>query len=197
MCSFRSRAIATEALRSHQLAAAAEKRLVKAAAKDVAPELTALLGAVTAATLIACGADPRKYGSAGALEKALGLNLCVYSSGKKQGQLHIGKRGDSTARQMLYLATLRLIKDDPIAAAWYRKKVARDGAESTPERRGTSKRKAVVALMRKLVKGLWHVARGAVFDARKLFDVGRLTLPASAPVTTKDKPTTTLEAAMS
>lgn len=191
------RAIASEALRARRQAAVAEKRLVHATAPAVAPELTALLGAVTAATLVASGVDPRKYTSAGALEKALGLNLREYSSGTKQGQLHITKRGDPMARQMLYLATLRLILHDPIAAAWYRKKVARDGAESTPERRGASKRKAVVALMRKLVKALWHVGRGKAYDARKLFDVGRLTLPAASPVNTAEKPATSLEAAMS
>ena len=48
----------------------------------------------------------------------------------------------------------------------YLKKVKRDG--------GRAKVRAVVAVMRKLVMALWHVARGAEFDARKLFDVRRL-----------------------
>jgi hypothetical protein len=179
--------IAAEALRAHRLAADVQKRLVKATAKEVAPEMSALLGAVTAATIVACGVDPRKYKSAGALEKAFGLNLREHSSGTKKGGLHITKRGDSMARQVLYMATLRLILRDPIAAAWYRKKVARDGGESTPERRGNSKIKAVVALLRKLVKGLWHVGRGAAFDATKLFNVQRLGLPAPSPAATDQK----------
>lgn len=190
------RVIADEALDAHRKAAIARKGLVKATANEVAPEMSALLGAVTAATIVACGVDPRKYKSARALEKAFGLNLREHSSGTKKGGLHITKRGDSMARQVLYMATLRLILNDPIAAAWYRKKVARDGGESTPERRGNSKIKAVVALMRKLVKGLWHVGRGAAFDATKLFNVQRLGLPAPSPAATDQKQTTAQPAAI-
>jgi hypothetical protein len=36
------------------------------------------------------------------------------------------------------------------------------------------KNKAVIAVTRKLVKGLWHVARGEPFDSRLLFDVNKL-----------------------
>ncbi len=64
------------------------------------------------------------------------------------------------------MAALRLIYRDPIVRAWYRKKVARDG--------GRTKIKAVVAVTRKLVLALWHVARGEAFDASKLFDARRL-----------------------
>lgn len=174
------RETAGEAVRAHKLASASEKRLIAATEKDIVPEMSALLGAVTAATVVACGVDPRKYTSAGALEKAFGLNLREYSSGTKKSGLHITKRGDSTVRRMLFMATLRLIQSDPIAAAWYRKKVARDGSDSQ-ERRGVSKIKAVVALMRKLVKGLWHVGRGAPFDATKLFNVKRLGMLAPSP----------------
>ena len=39
--------------------------------------------------------------------------------------------------------------------------------------------KAVVAVMRKLARALWHVGQGKRFDAAKLFDVSRLGL---APV---------------
>ena len=63
---------------------------------------------------------------------------------------------------------LRWIQDDPIARAWYEQKVQRDG--------GKVKGKALVALMRKLLRGLWWVARGEAFDSRKLFDVWRLKL---------------------
>ena len=34
--------------------------------------------------------------------------------------------------------------------------------------------KAVVAVMRNLVRALWHVARGATFDSTRLFDARRL-----------------------
>ena len=101
-------------------------------------------------------------------QKALGLNLKEKSSGKHQGALHITKRGPGVARLFLYLAALRLVQRDPIVKAWYAKKVARQG--------GIAKNRAVVAVMRKLAKALWHVAGGATFDSRKLFDVSRLRL---------------------
>ena len=72
------------------------------------------------------------------------------------------------ARKYLYLAALRLIQKDPIVRAWHEAKVARDG--------GKPRSKSAVAVMRKLAKALWHVRRGAPFDARKLFDVSRLNL---------------------
>ncbi len=56
------------------------------------------------------------------------------------------------------------------AQAWYESKVKRDGG---------GKARAVVGLMRKLVKALYHVARGEPFDSRKLFDVRRLKLAQS------------------
>lgn len=166
--------VAGEALHAHRKAAAGEKQLVQKARKDVEPAMAAMVGLVTAATLIASGVAPRKYASPDALEKAFGLNLREQSSGTKKGSLHITKRGDGIARKVLFLAALRLIQTDPVVAAWYRKKVQRDS--------GGSKLKAVVAVMRKLVKALWHVGRGAPFDATKLFDTHKLGLH-NAPAT--------------
>jgi hypothetical protein len=68
----------------------------------------------------------------------------------------------------LYLAVLRWIQHDAVARAWYAKKVKRQG--------GQFKSKAVVALMRKLTLGLWHVAKGNEFDSTLLFDTQRLKL---------------------
>ena len=89
------------------------------------------------------------------------------SSGKYKGQLRITKRGPGVARQWLYMAVLRWLKQDEIARAWYERKVARDGGE---------KMRAIVALMRKLVGAMWYVARGQALDSRKLFDVRRLSV---------------------
>jgi hypothetical protein len=50
----------------------------------------------------------------------------------------------------------------------YQRKKQRDGGRAS---------RAAVALMRKLAKALYHVARGAAFDSSKLFDVRRLQLP--------------------
>ena len=59
-----------------------------------------------------------------------------------------------------------MLQSDPVVAAWYAKKVSRDG--------GKAKLKAVIAVMRKLALALWHVARGHRFDASLLFDTQRL-----------------------
>lgn len=92
--------------------------------------------------------------------KALGLNLKERSSGQPKGQLKITHRGSGLARRDLYLATLRLIHRDAIVRDGYQRKVQAQG--------GGDKSKGVVARLRKLVRALWHIARGAAFDARKL-----------------------------
>ena len=137
-------------------------------AHEAAGRIGQVVGKTTAAVLISKAGDPQVYASATSLVKSLGLNLKERSSGNHKGQLKITKRGPSVCRYYLYLAALRLIQDDPVVRAWYDKKVGRDG--------GRVKNKAVIAVMRKLVKGLWHVARGESFDSRLLFDTSKLNL---------------------
>ena len=122
------------------------------------------LGRVTTGLLIAEGLDPRAYPNSESYCKALGLNLKERSSGQHKGQLKITKRGSGEARRDLYLATLRLIQRNEIVRAWYEKKVQAQG--------GRHKQRIVVAFMRKLSRALWYLARGQVFDARKLCAVG-------------------------
>jgi transposase len=123
------------------------------------------VGLITSVVLVALAGEPSEYACAQAYQKALGLNLKERSSGKHKGRLKITKRGSGTARKYLYMAALRLIYKDPVVSAWYDKRVH-------PEH----KRQAVVAVMRKLAKALWHISRGSTFDATKLFDVRRLDL---------------------
>ena len=149
---------------------------IAARVKSTAPELAATVGPVCAGAIAAYLDSPRQYHSAAAFEKAMGLNLKVKSSGEQAGQLHITKRGPAQVRQLLYLATLRLIHTDPVVAAWYR---ARGSYASN------AKQKAVVAVMRKVARALWHVARGAAFDATKLFDVRRLDIAPAEGTTTE------------
>jgi transposase len=130
--------------------------------------MSSTVGRVTAAVLMVTSGDPNMYPSAGAYLKGNGLNLKERSSGKHKGKLKITKRGPGAARNYLYMAALRLIQRDEVCNAWYQKKVVRDG--------GKIKNKAITALMRKLVKALWRVARGEAFDSRKLFDTSRLSL---------------------
>jgi transposase len=137
-----------------------------ATANEPAGRMAKVVGKVTAAVLVSEAGDPRSFTSTSAYVKNLGLNLKECSSGKKRGQLAITKRGSGCARRYLFLAALRLIRTDPVTGSWYQAKVLRDG--------GRSRMKGVVAVMRKLARALWHVARGAEFDAQKLFDTRRL-----------------------
>ncbi|MDD5410081.1 MAG: transposase [Methylobacter sp.] len=129
-------------------------------ADDGLKELRLSIGLVTTAILLSCRLDPRNYANAHSFHKALGLNLKEKSSGRYQGQLKITKRGCSMVRRYLYFAALRLIKNDPVAKAWYQAKVD-----------ARFKNKTVIAVMCKLAKALWYLGRGERFDARKLFTV--------------------------
>ena len=121
-----------------------------------------VIGKVSAAVLLAAVGSPQDYPDAGSYIKAIGLNLKERSSGKHKGRLKITKRGPSVARFYLYFAALRLIAGDPLVKRWYRLKTSRPGA---------LKNKTVIELMRKLAKASWHIARGAAFDAEKLFNL--------------------------
>lgn len=131
--------------------------------------MAGLVGTGTAASLMALVGNPLDYCSAGAYEKSLGGNLKVSSSGERAGQLAITKRGSSHCRQLMYLAALRQIQDCAITRAWYQKRKCYTAGP---------KKKAVVAVMRKLIKALWHVARGNNYDPTKLYDIRQLNLSA-------------------
>jgi len=154
-------AIACEAhksIRAYKGAKLVVERLsVNTAANAMAP----VVGKTTAAVVFAEAGDPRDFKSAGAFVKAIGLNLREKSSGTIKGRVSITKRGPNRVRQFLWLAANRWVQSDPLAAQWYARKKQRDGGFGS---------KAIVALMRKLAKALFHVARGATFDSRLLFD---------------------------
>jgi hypothetical protein len=65
---------------------------------------------------------------------------------------------------------LRWVQTDEVVKAYYKRKVARDGGRTMHAGGG---------VMRKLVKALYHVARGEPLDSSKLFDVSRLQLPSA------------------
>lgn len=135
---------------------------------DDQPELTPMnefVGKTTTAMLISLLGNPAHWESTRAMFKFFGINLRERSSGKFKGQLRISKRGSGVGRRWLFLAALRLIKTHPIVRAWVEVKARSSGG---------NKMKAVIALMRKLVSALKHVAKGNPFDPTKLFDVQRL-----------------------
>jgi transposase len=163
--------LASEAHRSLRAFKEAKARVEALSAEGPARAIAPVVGRTTAAVLVAEVGDGREFGSVGAYLKAFGLNLKERSSGTHKGRLKLTKRGPSRARQYLWLATCRWLQKDHVARAWYEAKVVRDGGRRA---------KAVTALMRKLVKALFHVARGAPLDSNKLFDVTRLRLPQPA-----------------
>jgi transposase len=147
---------------------AVDKKIGALVSEDpVMSRLEAVVGPLCAASIVGQIGSPRDFETPRALEKAMGLNLKERSSGEKKGQLSITKRGAPEVRQMLYLATLRLLQKDEVVALWYRARSAYRSGKPV-------KMKAVVAVMRKLARALWHVARGEAFEAKKLFDVRRL-----------------------
>lgn len=122
------------------------------------------VGSATAGVLWASVGDPREYECGEAYRKAMGLNLTEYSSGTHKGELRISKRGSPQARRWLYLAALRLVKRSGVQQ-WYQTKKERDGGEA---------KRAVVAVMRKLVLALYQVgAKGARFEVERMFGAGQ------------------------
>lgn len=150
-----------------------DKQLREMAKTDeVFERLYRWMGPYTAAVIVS-HVDPCRYGAARKLEKGCGLNMREKSSGQTSGRVSITKRGPGVVRQVLYLFALRMIQDSAVVRAWYERRTGHTE---------NSRHRAVVAVMRKLVKAMFYVARGAQFDATKLFDVRRLDLEAkSAP----------------
>lgn len=123
--------------------------------------LLSVTGLIATAFMLANHLDPMDYPSAHSYLKAMGLNLKERSSGQHVGQLKISKRGAGVVRLYLYFATLRIIQNDVNLKLWYEEKVRRDG--------GKVKLKALIAVMRKMVKGLWAASHhGEAFDSSKL-----------------------------
>jgi transposase len=157
---------AAQALQARQQMRRSQRELAKRVRSQ--PVLVAqarVVGSATAGVLWASVGDPREYGCGQAYRKAMGLNLREYSSGTKQGELHISKRGNPQTRRWLYLAALRLAKQAGVRQ-WYQAKKERDAGQA---------KGAVVAVMRKLVLALYAVGvKGATFEAGRLFGGQRL-----------------------
>jgi hypothetical protein len=152
--------------------------LVVTTEEDAVKQMTTVVGPVCSVAIGALVGPPTEFGNARAFEKAMGLNLKEKSSGNVTGRLSITKRGPGVVRHLLYLAALRMLKDaSTIPRAWYRARNSQKAKQSL---------KAVVALMRKLARALWHVGRGATFDPRKLFDTRRLGLSTDAMTLAKE-----------
>ena len=118
------------------------------------------MGYATGSVLWAYLGNPQNYHCGSAYRKAMGLNLKERSSGRSKGQLRITKRGPGVVRRWLYLASMRLLREEGVRV-WFEAKKVRDG-----DRGG----KALVGVMRKLAVALYRVTKDdVVFDAGKLF----------------------------
>jgi transposase len=160
------RVLSQELIRSHWCVQELGQRIEQmVAADEVLTQMAQVVGKTTSLLLGATLGTPLDYPDAHSYLKALGLNLKERSSGKHKGQVKITKRGPGKARGYLYYTALRWLYRDWIIGAWYQHKVKRDG---------NVKGKAIVAIMRKLALALWYVARGEVFDSRKLFNTRTL-----------------------
>ncbi len=129
--------------------------------------LVSQVGAVTLCVIWSTVGDPRQYTSSGAFLKALGLNLKELSSGQRNGQLAISKRGPSLARKLLYYWAMRGVQQ-PGVKRWY------DEFQKVGSRKkGSGEHRAMkglVAVMRKLCRSLWYVHQhGLEFDYGKVF----------------------------
>ena len=150
--------IAGEALSVLTQMEACKKRLEKMALQHAEmKKYVKAVGAVTLCVIWATAGDPRNYGSSGAFLKALGLNLKEISSGKRQGELAISKRGPSLARKWLYFWALRGIRM-PELKDWY-DVFKQEGKRAKGKSSKYRKMKGVIALMRKLCRSLWYAMR--------------------------------------
>jgi transposase len=152
---------AERALAARQQSNRAQRRLRQLAVGHPVLEAQGkVVGVPTACVFWVCTGDPRKFDSAVAYRKAMGLNLVERSSGTYKGQLRISKRGSARTRQWLYLAALRLVQECGVRP-WYEAKKARDTGDA---------RRVLVAVMRKLALALYHVGvRNEEFRPRRLF----------------------------
>ena len=158
---------------------ALDTKLAELLSSDVElSRMATVVGPACAASIGALVGSPLAYTNARALEKAMGLNLKETSSGNTKGRVSITKRGPGQVRHLMFMAALRLLKGDATASAWCR---------ARKEYEAGKKLKAVVALMRRLARALWHVARGVSFDASKLFDTRRL--DTTRPISRNNAPT--------
>jgi transposase len=152
---------ATQALAARREVRRSRRQLRAVAAEQpVVQAQGRVVGVPTACVLWASLGDPRQYSSGGAYRKAMGLNLVEQSSGTYQGELRISKRGQPRVRRWLYLAVLRLIRQEGVRG-WYQATKAR-GQKAT--------KKALIGVMRNLALALYRVAvSGVGFEARQLF----------------------------
>jgi transposase len=107
------------------------------------------MGPILTAGLIAEIVDFKTYTRMKEVEKLAGLNLYEKSSGKHKGKKKISKMGKAFLRNILYFASLNLVRKGGVFHEKYQKHLSK----------GMSKTKALVAIMRQLLKLVYAMAR--------------------------------------
>ena len=107
------------------------------------------LGVISVAGLIGEVGDFSKFRTQSEIMKLAGLDLYEVSSGKRKGQKRISKRGRSLMRKILYFAAIQMIGTRGIMHDYYERLTAR----------GMLKMRALVAVMRKLLRIIHAIMR--------------------------------------
>ena len=107
------------------------------------------LGIVTVAGLIGEVGDFTKFTTQSEIAKLAGLDLYEVSSGKRQGQRRISKRGRSLLRKILYYAAVQTIRKNGIMHDYYQRLIGR----------GMKRVMALVAISRKLLRIIFAMVR--------------------------------------
>jgi transposase len=107
------------------------------------------LGIVTVAGLIGEIGDFTKFTTQAEIAKLAGLDLYEVSSGKRQGQRRISKRGRSLLRKILYYAAMQTIRKNGIMYDYYQRLIGR----------GMKSMMALVAVSRKLLRIIFAIVR--------------------------------------
>ncbi len=157
----RLREYATEALNARQQMRRSRPRAGQAGARPAgAASRSAGSGQRHGVCVVGQRWRPGAYECGAAYRKAMGLNLTEYSSGTKQGELHISSRGNPQTRAG---CTWRL------CGSASRRSFA-SGIRRRSNAMGAEAKRAVVGVMRKLVLALYQVgAKGATFEVGRLF----------------------------
>jgi transposase len=107
------------------------------------------LGIVTVAGLIGEIGDFTKFTTQSEIAKLAGLDLYEVSSGKRQGQRRISKRGRSLLRKILYYAAMQTIRKNGIMHDYYQRLIGR----------GMKNMMALIAVSRKLLRIIFAIVR--------------------------------------
>jgi transposase len=107
------------------------------------------IGKVIAAGLIGEVGDFRAFGTISEITKLAGLDLFEISSGKHKGQRRISKRGRSLMRKLFFYAGINVVKSNGILHEPYQQMLSR----------GMPKLKALIAMVRKLLRIIFALAR--------------------------------------